>query len=145
MGQYHLTVNLDKKEFIDPHRLGDGLKLWEQMNSQGGTMAALYLLLACACKGGPRGGGDPDYHPLIGSWAGNRIAVVGDYAEDTDLPNSKDKASEIYGLCRDGVYKDITDDIIPALERECEVKITEEEGSFGTFRKRVSHEWRIKM
>jgi hypothetical protein len=24
MGQYHLTVNLDKRQFLDPHRLGDG-------------------------------------------------------------------------------------------------------------------------
>jgi hypothetical protein len=26
MGQYHLTVNLDKNEFIHPHGLGDGRK-----------------------------------------------------------------------------------------------------------------------
>ena len=38
MGQYHLTVNLDKHEFIHPHQLGDGLKLGEQCgHSPGGT------------------------------------------------------------------------------------------------------------
>ena len=30
MGQYHYTVNLDKKEYLVPHKLGDGLKLLEQ-------------------------------------------------------------------------------------------------------------------
>lgn len=95
MGQYHVVVNLDKKEFIDPHKLGDGLKLFEQINSHGGTMAALFALLACS---NGRGGGDipdgidyrldekkvktvevvtdPEYHRLaseyIGRWAGGR-------------------------------------------------------------------------
>ena len=26
MGQYHKLINLDKKEFVDPHKLGLGLK-----------------------------------------------------------------------------------------------------------------------
>ena len=34
-----------------------------------------------------------------GRWAGDRIAVVGDYAEDSDLL-PRDKASTIYGRCR---------------------------------------------
>ena len=28
-GQYYLPVNLDKGEYLDPHKLGDGLKLME--------------------------------------------------------------------------------------------------------------------
>ena len=31
MGQYWVVVNLDKHEFVMPHRLGSGLKLWEQL------------------------------------------------------------------------------------------------------------------
>ena len=31
MGQYWKAVNLDKREFVHPHRLGCGLKLWEQL------------------------------------------------------------------------------------------------------------------
>jgi hypothetical protein len=43
MGQYHVVVNLTKREFIHPHKLGSGLKLWEQIASgaNGGTGAAL--------------------------------------------------------------------------------------------------------
>jgi len=31
-----------------------------------------------------RGGGDALKHDLVGSWAGDRIVVQGDYAEPTD-------------------------------------------------------------
>ena len=120
MGQYHYTVNLDKKEFLHPHKLGDGLKLVEQINSQAGTMAALMLLLAAP---EPRGGGDAEAHPMLGRWHGDRIAVVGDYAEDSDLP-VEFQASTIFKRCTEGVFTDITDDIKPLVERECEVEIT---------------------
>lgn len=90
MGQYHKTVNLDKREYLNPHALGDGLKLCEQSGSRAGVSAALMLLLACS---NGRGGGDIDlpeemagYREVIGRWAGDRIAVVGDYAKDTDFP-----------------------------------------------------------
>jgi hypothetical protein len=68
----------------------------------------------------PRGGGDLESHPAIGRWAGNRIALVGDYAEDTDLP-LEFHASKIYGLCDpdnpDG-YADITDMVAEVIEDE---------------------------
>jgi hypothetical protein len=136
MGQYWLAVNLDKKEFIDPHKLGAGLKLWEQLANHPGTGAALIIL--CAAMPEPRGGGDFDmgvnWHGLerneamktgeidgvtpgpmpegysvvarrtIGRWAGDRIALVGDYAEDSDLP-AEFHASKIYGQCsNEGKY-----------------------------------------
>jgi hypothetical protein len=94
MGQYHVLVNLDKHEAVWPHGVGDGLKLLEW--SDGGMLTVMQLLLSCAIKGGARGGGDYDSaNPLIGSWAGDRIAVVGDYAEDGDLP-AEFGASSIY-------------------------------------------------
>jgi len=127
MGQYWIPVNLDKKEFIHPHRLGNGLKLAEQVCSHPGTGAALLILTAAMPV--PRGGGDldlednwhgperkfpqhnnspgpmPEAYPdiakrTIGRWAGDRIALVGDYAEDSDLP-AEFEASKIYNLCND--------------------------------------------
>ena len=98
MGQYHLVVNADKRQFIHPNRLGDGLKLMEFGNSAGGTMTALAILLAVS---NGRGGGDLHFESeVIGSWGGDRIAIVGDYAEDTDLPTSFDpQPSTIYDRC----------------------------------------------
>ncbi len=133
MGQYHLVVNLSRREFINPHKLGDGAKLIEQLNSEGGTLAATHILLACS---NGRGGGDiPDgktyctraeakkagwrilegdtvkgrcyavydeklykaAKEFIGRWAGDRIAVVGDYTEKGDIKDCPD-ADILYQL-----------------------------------------------
>jgi hypothetical protein len=102
MGQYHLTVNLTKREFISPHELGCGLKLMEQFGTAGGTGGALLLLLGISANG--RGGGDPraeDPNGIIGRWGGDRIAIVGDYAEDSDLADYPVPASQIYSLCNE--------------------------------------------
>ena len=103
MGQYYKIVNLDKQQFIDPHKFGDGLKLGEFAGSQAGVMSALAMLLATS---NGRGGGDVENKPIVGSWRGNRIAVVGDYTEDADLPDIS-KASKIYQKCSDEEYTDI--------------------------------------
>jgi hypothetical protein len=86
MGQYHLIANLDKKQYLHPHRFGDGLKLMEFGCSSPGTMTALAVLLAPQSAEGGRGGGDfhHDVEGIVGSWAGDRIAIVGDYAEEGD-------------------------------------------------------------
>lgn len=115
MGQYHYVANLDKREFLHPHKMGDGLKLLEFGASGSGTMLGLALLLAVSNKDdstsgpfqGQRGGGDfhvwndpygdgrdvgdvtPRDHDLartiVGRWGGDRIAIIGDYAEDQDV------------------------------------------------------------
>lgn len=125
MGQYHYTVNLDKKEFIHPHKLGDGLKLGEQVAGRGGVPAALFILLACS---NGRGGGDFGEDPIVGRWAGDRVAVVGDYGEDGDLA-PEHKAGEIYEQCAEGKgYEDISELLLPILERECDVEFKKGEG-----------------
>lgn len=98
MGQYHMVVNLDKRQFLYSHAFGDGLKLREFGNSAGGMATGLVYLLA-ASNG--RGGGDiSSESEVIGSWAGDRIAIMGDYAEDTDIPSGLDpEPSSIYARC----------------------------------------------
>lgn len=156
MGQYWLPVNLDKREFILPHALGAGLKLWEQLANHPGVGEALIILTAAMPE--PRGGGDldldtnwhgpervdftgpapmPDEYDVIaartiGRWAGDRIALVGDYAEDSDLA-PEHHASTIYGRCRDDgdgdayepgypehlpLYRDISADVAAVIEHE---------------------------
>ena len=55
MGQYYIAVNIDKREFLHPHRCGDGMKLLELVSNSLGTMACLGILLA---EGNGGGGGD---------------------------------------------------------------------------------------
>ena len=143
MGQYWVVTNLDKKEYVHPHKLGAGLKLWEQLANHPGTGGALIVL--CAAMPEPRGGGDfdltenwhgpertfpehnttpgpmpEDYEAVarrtIGRWAGDRIALVGDYAEDGDLA-PEHEASTIYAKCG-SEWTDVTDDVCRVLEHE---------------------------
>jgi len=80
MGQYYKIVNLDKHEFLDTYTFNDGAKLLEFGCSSEGTLTALAILLA---DGNGRGGGDlHSENKIIGSWAGDRIVVAGDYADE---------------------------------------------------------------
>lgn len=131
MGQYHKIVNLDKREYLHPHKFGDGLKLLEFGCSRDGTLLGLTILLASACKGGARGGGDiRSDNPLVGSWAGDRIAIVGDYGEATDLP-AEFGADSLYSRMSEGIeYRDISEDVIRTLKEAGEWSRSEAESSF---------------
>ena len=91
MGQYHVPINLDKKEWIHPHHLDDGLKIREWGHG-GTTSRALVLLLSNS--GVARGGGDypdnPEIRAIAGRWAGDRVVVVGDYSVATDRCEGED-------------------------------------------------------
>lgn len=125
MGQYHTIMNLTKHEFIHPHKLGCGLKLREQANTEAGTLQALFAALVCS---NGRGGGDFSDHKWVGRWAGDQIAVIGDYAEKTDLPKPHD-AKMINDACHDEhdkdnphkglpCFKDVSDLACDFLEKE---------------------------
>lgn len=104
MGQYWKPVNLDKKEYMHAHHMGDGLKLLEQAYSTGGVMTALCMLLA---PNPGRGGGDPhSRHAFLGRWAGDRIVFVGDYSVDEDMPDVPEFGSLYSRL--DSEYTDIS-------------------------------------
>jgi len=114
MGQYYYIVNIDKHEYLHPHKFDDGLKLLEFGCSAYGVMTALAILLA---DGNGRGGGDICITGLVsdlgelkphqrvdhkfenngkpyetrvpksaGRWASDRIVITGDYADANYLP-----------------------------------------------------------
>jgi len=89
MGQYFAAVNTDKKEFVCPWCVGGVAKLWEWAANPWGAIFTLLLR-----KSDEGGGGDfYGYHrgcgeggpitcqvsPIVGRWAGDRVAMVGDY------------------------------------------------------------------
>ena len=102
MGQYHLVVNLDKREFLMPHKLGSGLKLWEQLaNHHPGTSTASSPSSRCP-TGAAAATSTVQFPGVVGRWGGDRIAIVGDYALDTDLDPSLDpQPGTIYYRCID--------------------------------------------
>lgn len=100
MGQYYVIANLDKKQYLHPHRFGDGLKLLEFGASGQGTMTGLAILLA---SGNGRGGGDlHSEDPIIGSWAGDRIVVTGDYADPGLFTSPEYSAGTLYEEAQHG-------------------------------------------
>jgi hypothetical protein len=109
MGQSYLLANLDKKEFIDPHGLGDGSKLWEfAFRDHGPTNVAIALLLA---KRSTFSGADLELvGGRAGSWCGNRIAIVGLY--DDPLPGRKENLFEVItGMGSEG-YANISIEVV---------------------------------
>ena len=168
MGQYWTVVNLDKKEYLNQYKLGCGAKLWEQLAGFGVGKA---LIILTANMPETRGGGDLDleenwhgpertfpehniipapmperYEAIakrtIGRWAGDRIAIIGDYANKGDLEGFDTPL--IYNLCTDAeyrnddyykergitedmFYKDITDDVVVVIEHELDGKFEGED------------------
>ena len=86
MGQYFVAANLDKEEYLHPHKLDDGMKLLEIALSTNGVATALCLLLA---DNEPSMVNDPD--GIVGRWAGDRVILVGD-----DGVSKKPDGSELY-------------------------------------------------
>lgn len=86
--QHHLILNLDKRQFLEPHAFGDQATLTGFANEAQGTLTALAMLLA---RDNGFGAGDLQLHQetpdqgLIGSWAGDRVVIVGDFAPNPAL------------------------------------------------------------
>ena len=78
MGQYHKLINITKKEYIVGHDIGINLKHYEQIGFEGSMADVLYCLMI-AQGNDYRGGGDVSGHKAIGRWAGDHVAIVGDY------------------------------------------------------------------
>jgi hypothetical protein len=108
MGQYHKLINTTKKEFVVGHDIGIMLKHYEQIGFEGSMADVLYCLMI-AQGDDRRGGGDVSGHKLIGHWAGNNVAIVGDYYhEDTDKFEYRNLYDEVE---TDKDYKNISPSI----------------------------------
>ena len=139
MGQYYVAVNLDKKQYIAPHECGNGAKLMEFGLSGLGMMSCLSILLA---DGNGRGGGDlHTENPLIGSWAGDRIVIAGDYADmgkfvDSDDANLYTHAHDLFENISAAVMKVLATDDYVRFEFVERVKAGRDRG--GVYRAAVN-------
>ena len=114
MGQYFVLVNQEKREYVCPYCIGGVAKLWEWAANT--TQAGMIPLLIRQSDEG--GGGDYRYlakHPVVGSWAGDRITLVGDY-----------DSSELYEKARRS-YTNVSQEIAKAWNEEvgrADLKVT---------------------
>ena len=102
MGQDFTIYNLDKEQLIAPARFNDGQRLREFGSSSCGVLLALAALLAH----GNEYGGIHSSQEIIGTWVGDRIAIIGDYADissfSEDLAGFTDISEHILqALCED--------------------------------------------
>lgn len=116
MGQYHLIVNLNKREYIDPITLGGGMKAIEQLLNPSTTPAAMFMLMVCPT---PRGGGDLRRSDVAGRWHGDKVVIVGDYAQDGDFTagngvEAGGNESKLFGHAY-SEFTDISDEVIEGL------------------------------
>lgn len=100
MGQYYLLANKNKREYILPHHLGCGAKLFE-ICANDLPRVLPYLLH----QSSGNGGGDPRNQQTnhLGRWAEDRIVVVGEY-DDSGLYQTAES-----------VYTEISDEIRPEI------------------------------
>lgn len=78
MGRYLLIVNLDKRQYLDPHGLGESAK---SSNYLKGTTANAVALLVCKPTDALHSHGE-----LAGHWFGDRLVAAG----DDDCPPNQD-------------------------------------------------------
>ena len=74
MGQYFIVANTTKKEFLHPHKFGEGLKFMEFTVGDSGVMHGLAHLLAQSSAGIAI-----DDSEITGRWIGDNVVIVGDY------------------------------------------------------------------
>lgn len=86
MGQYFKFINHDKKEVVISWNIGTGAKLWEWcVNNSAGIFPFLLR------KSNEGGGGDIcKNYKTAGRWAGDRVALVGDYDESREYQQAED-------------------------------------------------------
>lgn len=121
MGQYFIICNLDKKELVDPGEFGHGLKLFSIASSSNGALMGLTYLLALS--GGSGGVEQRASDPMFGRWAGDRVAIVGDYFNGTVAGMAWDQGvwTEVSSW-RDG-WVDITEHVVRSIEAFFRVRV----------------------
>lgn len=70
MSQYHYLVNVSRREFLNPHKLGEGLALGQISNS---WISSLLVCLLCDSYQGPG-----CKHHLMGRWANCQVVIASD-------------------------------------------------------------------
>lgn len=79
----YIIANFDRREFLRPEVFGEEADLRSVVMSHQGVLTALTVLLA---DGNGRGGGDLGSDaPIIGTWAGSRIAIIDESVTHKDF------------------------------------------------------------
>lgn len=106
MGEYFRYVNLDRREYFDIDALGGATKASGIGRNLGARAFALLLTR--------RGGGGAGGQVAVGSWAGDRVAVIGDYIEPNALGVATGSERNLWSVV-DEEYRDISSSVAVML------------------------------
>ena len=135
MGQYHILVNLDKQEWVDPLGLGLGLKQYEQTGCEASLSDAMYLLMMSSPASG--GGDFKMVEGVNGRWCGDKVVVVGDYTPENGIPGYEGNANALYEKAQ-ATFVDITQSVRDAFEEIYEIKyVSKNFGSFSSWSRAI--------
>lgn len=130
MGQYYYIINPKKRQYLNPHKFGCGLKLLEFGCSANGPLLGMAILMA---DGNGRGGGDlHSKNKLIGSWAGDPVIVSGDYA------TKEGDVSLTYVTEAD--RQNVIESQLASLRKERASYKKKDDGEWNRFRGKPAHE-----
>ncbi len=104
MGQYFIVANTTKKEFLHPHKFGQGIKFMEFSVEGCGVMHGLAHLLAQSSDGVATD--DPE---ITGRWISDNVVIVGD-----------NDSSGLYSYALENEYEwtDISNAVIQHIGRD---------------------------
>lgn len=105
--------NMDDNTYISTRGFGDSGHFTEGFlfGRDGGVTTALAVLLASACKGGGRGGGDiRSESDLVGSWAGSRLQIVDRSELDENATDISEQVRQVLTDANEGEYHVFYDD-----------------------------------
>ena len=124
MGQYYVIVNIEKKEFLHPHQFGDGLKLLEFGCNSCDILTGLTILLADE-NNNRYWWNLKSKDSIIGSWAGNKIVIAGNYADPDKFgiktATKEDPNCNLYDKATK-YYKDVSLAVIDVLKENFYIK-----------------------
>ena len=107
MGQYFLIVNMDKKECVSPWKVGTGAKFLEWLYKRPVRVFAWLLRKSDGDGGGDIPHAERGQYETLGRWAGDRIALIGDY----DSSGLYETAHEHYTDISDVLRRELGDAI----------------------------------
>jgi hypothetical protein len=128
MGQYHLLVNSDKKEFVNPRDLGFGAKQLEHCGFLGDLPLVQYWLTTASPD---RGFGDfkltAENQDVLGRWRGDRVFVLGDYTEAGDVPKVRSAHTFWKKIhAKESEWVNISSIVLVALQNDLSLKELQE-------------------
>jgi hypothetical protein len=111
MGQYYKPACPDTSEYLYSHSFGDGLKLME-FGSGTAMLSGIAALVALPSE--DERGSWTGASPLLGAWAGKRLVITGDYADEGRFVPPEHQELNLFGYLGEH-GKDISKDVMSAL------------------------------